>query len=60
MRDCTGRRDYLYPHEREKIARIEAQRTDLNAEYRAISERARKRADRARKRMERDNDAGLA
>ncbi len=40
-------RNYLRPNEAIRIGQIEAMRPALNAEYRAISERARKRKDRA-------------
>lgn len=39
-------RDFLKPAEARRIAKIDADRKGLNAEYRAISERARKRMER--------------
>jgi hypothetical protein len=39
-------RDFLRQHEAIRIGQIEAMRPALNAEYRAISERARKRMER--------------
>ncbi len=39
-------RDHLKPAEAKRIAAIEAERPALNAEFRAISERARKRGER--------------
>lgn len=46
-------RDFLRQHEAIRIGQIEAMRPALNAEYRAISERARKRMERKEARNDR-------